>query len=194
MAFNVQEFRAALALDGARPNLFKCDITFPITVNNSQEMFSFMCRAAELPASVVAEVPMSYFGRQLKFAGNRIFGNWTVTIVNDEDFSIRKSFEEWMSAMNSHVANLRDPEFISGDGGYQRDGFVTQFGKAGDIIKRYKFVGMFPTELGPIGLDWGADNTIEEYSVTFAYQWWEAETTDSVGFESDISPILPRIP
>jgi hypothetical protein len=36
---------------------------------------------------------------------------------------------------------------------------------------------MFPLDLAPIDLDWGSNDTIEEFSVTFAYQYWETDTT-----------------
>lgn len=202
MAFRVQDFRSQLNYDGARPNLFECAITFPTLVggNGAQTQYTFMARAAQLPGSTINVVPQYYFGRELKFAGNRTFQEWTVTIINDEDFVIRDAFEKWMSGMNSHVGNLRDPSFIKGDGGYQQDGFVTQMGKVGDQLKRYKFVGMFPVDITPIELDWGANDTIEEYAVTFAYQWWEwaggqnGPTTDTVGTNVPLSPILPPIP
>lgn len=189
MAFRVQEFRAQMRKDGARPNLFQCDLTFPTLAGAglAQTKYTFMARAAQLPGDTVNQVPQYYFGRELKFAGNRTFPEWTVTIINDEDFMIRDSFEKWMSGMNSHVANLRDPSFIKGDGGYQQDGFVTQFGKTGDILRKYRLVGLFPIDISPIDLAWDANDTIEEYSVTFAYQWWEwaggqnGPTSDNVG-------------
>lgn len=203
MAFRVQEFRAALVRDGARPNLFQCEITFPglASISGAQQQFTFMARAAQLPGSTVNQVPQFYFGRELKFSGNRQFPEWTVTIINDEDFRIRDAFELWLSGLNSHVGNLRNPAFTKGDDGYQRDGYVTQFGKTGEPIKRYKFVGLFPVDLSPIELDWGANDTIEEYAVTFAYQWWEhvggispKATTDSVGVNVPTSPLLPPTP
>lgn len=201
MAFRVQDFRAQMNYDGARPNLFQCELTFPTlaSVSGAQQKFTFMARAAQLPGSTVNQIPQFYFGRELKFSGNRTFPEWTVTVINDEDFIIRDSFEKWLSGLDSHVANLRDPAFIKGDNGYQQDGFLTQFGKAGDIIKRYKFVGLFPIDLSPIELDWGANDTIEEYAVTFAYQWWEfvsgenGPTTDNVGSPNNINPIIGRI-
>ena len=201
MAFRVQEFRSQMNYDGARPNLFKCDLTFPTLTQGqgAQTKFTFMARAAQLPGSTVNQIPQFYFGRELKFSGNRSFPEWTVTVINDEDFKIRDAFEKWMSGLNSHVGNVRNPQFIKGDGGYQQDGYVTQFGKTGDTIKRYKFIGLFPIDISPIELDWGANDTIEEYAVTFAYQWWEwaggtnGPTTDFVGSNSVESPILPVI-
>jgi hypothetical protein len=179
-SFNVQEFRAQMTGDGARPNLFNCELPFlGNLLGTAAVKYNFMCRAAQLPGSTVNQVPVNYFGRELKFAGNRTFTEWTVTIINDEDFVIRNAFELWMSRLNSHVSNLRSSNFIS-PAQYQQDGIVTQFGKADEVLKLYKFIGMFPIDISPIELDWGANDTIEEYAVTFAYQWWESDTTDSI--------------
>ena len=179
-SFNVQEFRAQMTRDGARPNLFNCELPFlGNLLGTASTKFNFMCRAAQLPGSTVNQVPVNYFGRELKFAGNRTFTEWTVTIINDEDFVIRNAFELWMSRLNSHVSNLRADNYVS-PAQYQQDATVTQFGKDDTIIKVYKFIGMFPIDISPIELDWGANDTIEEYAVTFAYQWWESDTTDSI--------------
>lgn len=179
-SFNVQEFRAQMTGDGARPNLFNCELPYLGNLLGTAAIkYNFMCRAAQLPGSTVNQVPVNYFGRELKFAGNRTFTEWTVTIINDENFVIRNAFELWMSKLNSHVSNLRANGFRN-PANYQQDGFVTQFGKTDTILKVYKFIGMFPIDVSPIELDWGANDTIEEYAVTFAYQWWESDTTDSV--------------
>jgi hypothetical protein len=48
-------------------------------------------------------VPVQYFGRELKFAGNRTFSDWTITVINDEDFTVRNAFERWMNGLNSYT-------------------------------------------------------------------------------------------
>lgn len=180
MAFNVNEFRGALVGDGARPNLFNVSLVFPgnISPNGAVagQQVQFFAKAAQLPGSTVGTVPMYYFGRELKFAGNRTFADWTLQIVNDEDFNIRAALEEWMNGLNAHVQNLRDPSAVS-QLNYSSDALVTQYGKSGDILKQYNFVGLFPVDVAPIDLDWGTNDSIEEYSVTFAYQYWESDTT-----------------
>jgi hypothetical protein len=191
MAFNLTEFRAAMTGDGARPNLFNCQINFPVGVALSAvagNNFRFMARAAQLPGATINQVPVMYFGRELKFAGNRIFQDWTVTIINDENFFIRKAFEDWMSAINEHVSNVRRPGFLN-TAEYTSTGYITQYGKEGatEKLKKYKFVGLFPVDITPIELDWGANDQIEEFAVTFAYQWWEdfdGLTTDRSDFTS----------
>ena len=132
-----------------------------------------MCKTAQLPGSTLGVVPVQYFGRELKFVGNRTFADWTVTIINDEDFVVRNAFERWMNGINSHNLNVRNP-VASTPLGYSVDSEVTQFGKAGNTIKKYRFVGMFPSDITPIDVDWSSNDTIEEFSVTLTYQFWEA--------------------
>ena len=78
-----------------------------------------------------------------------------------------------MDALNGHANNVR--RFASAaPGAYTADATVIHYSKVGAPLRTYKFTGMFPTDITPIDLDWGSNDTIEEYSVTFAYQWWEA--------------------
>jgi hypothetical protein len=180
MAFNVAEFRANMIGDGARPNLFSVALNFPAAVTGGTTAASkttFMAKTAQLPGSTVGTVTVPYFGRELKFAGNRTFTDWTLTIINDEDFAIRNSLENWMNLINSHASNVRSAA-AKAPGGYSVDAVVTQYGKTNEVLKTYNFVGLFPIDLAAIDLDWGSNDSIEEYSVTFAYQYWEASTTN----------------
>lgn len=172
MAFNVNEFRSTLKLDGARPNLF--EVRVPNIDGVIDTDFVFMCKTAQLPGSTVGVVEVPYFGRAVKLAGNRTFAEWTVTVINDENFKQRNTFERWHSALSSNAGNLRAQNKINSTQ-YSKQATVIQYGKSGDKIKEYTFHGMFPTDITPIDLDWGNNDTIEEFSVTFAYQYW---TTD----------------
>jgi hypothetical protein len=181
MAFSVNEFRSQLVGDGARPNLFEVSLPFPAfsTPGNAQAKTTFMCKTAQLPGATLGVVPVQYFGRELKFVGNRTFADWTITVINDEDFIIRNAFERWMAGINSHGLNVRNPAALA-PGSYTVDGEVTQFGKKGDALKKYKFIGLFPSDLTPIDVDWGSNDTIEEFSVTLTYQWWESVSSNVI--------------
>lgn len=179
MAFNVAEFRSNMIGDGARPNLFTVSLVFPTIAENGVSAGTksqFMIKSSQLPGSSVGTVPVYYFGRELKFAGNRTFPDWTVNIINDEDFVIRNSLETWMNALNSHQTNIRSATAVQ-PSSYTSEATVQQYGKSGNELKNYKFVGMFPIDISPIDLDWGSNDSIEEYSVTFAYQYWTSTTT-----------------
>lgn len=187
MAFNVAEFRSNMVGDGARANLFSVDMFLPnyaLAAQSATDKIRFMAKSAQLPGSTIGTVPMFYFGREMKFAGNRSFADWTITIVNDEDFLIRNAMESWMNAINNHRSNTRSNLALrSGSGpattvgGYTTDANVVQYGKTGNTLKNYNFVGIFPIDISAIDLDWGSNDAIEEFTVTFAYQYWETNST-----------------
>jgi hypothetical protein len=154
-------------------------LVFPTIAANGTaagQQTTFMAKSAQLPGSTVGTVPVFYFGRELKFAGNRTFTDWTLQIINDENFAIRNALESWMNSINSHAGNVRDSAATS-PSSYTVDAIVTQYGKTGNVLKEYKFVGLFPLDIAPIDLDWGSNDVIEEYSATFAFQYWESNTT-----------------
>ena len=175
MAFDVNAFRTQLTGDGARPNLFEVQLQFPGFVFSGGAAGAksrFMVKAAQLPGSTVGLVPMYYFGRESKLAGNRTYADWTIQIINDEDFTIRNAFEQWVNGINDPVGNIRSPAADVIDGGYGTDALVSHYGKTGDVIKRYQIIGMFPVDVSPIEVDWGQNDTVEEFTVTLAYQYW----------------------
>jgi hypothetical protein len=204
MVFRPQDFRSALQFDGARPNRFKVTMNFPPNLTlalrsgggdglNVQEKFQFMCRSAQIPGSTVNLIPVYYQGREIKVPGDRVFDVWTVTVMNDEDFKVRNALELWMNELNSHAGNSRSLDMMN-SADYSVDAFVTQLSKSEDTgpLKSYKFVGLWPTDLSPIDLDWGSQDIIQEYSVTFAYQWWEVNVGDADG--TGESPPIRNVP
>lgn len=174
MPFNISTFKeAGLVYGGARPSLFNIFMTVPVGIgidNISADKFRFVARAAELPASEVGSFNVAYFGRNIKLAGDRTFGNWTVTVMNDEDFSVRAMFEAWSNAMNRMVANVRDPNLSAEQ--YKADLEVIQYGKDGTELRSYILVGAFPTTISAISLDWSTTNQVEEFTVQFSYDYW----------------------
>jgi len=182
MAFNVNEFRQQITGDGARPNLFEVRMNIPGFAKSQgrvDEKFRFMCSTAQLPGTTLGVAPVFYFGREIKLAGNRTYPEWTVNVINDEDFVIRNSMERWIAAINDPVQNIRNPVASIVDGGYGVDASVVQYGKRGERIKTYDFYGMFPIDISPIEVSWAANDQIEEFSITFAFQYWTTPDADS---------------
>lgn len=175
MAFNVDQFRNAMYLDGARPNLFQVTLNFPplvnAAVNSPSRMIRFMANSTQLPASIIGVARQSYFGREVKFPGNRVFQDWSINIINDETFDLRNAFEQWTNILSNNSENIRDTRAVYNPS-YSVDAQVTQFSKDGTPIKQYNFVGLFPTQVDPINLSWAQNDTIEEFGVTFSYQYW----------------------
>ena len=56
--------------------------------------------------------------------------------------------------------------------GYKTIVNVIQYNKIGDPIKSYDLYGAWPMSVSGIDLNWNDQNTIEEFSVTWSYDYW----------------------
>ena len=180
----ITDFKSKLTGGGARPNLFEVELAFPGAVgvdNDTLQKARFLVKAAALPASTVAPIDVPFRGRILKIAGDRTFETWTITVINDVDFSIRSAFEKWMKTINkmNDGTGLTDPE------AYQADAYVYQLARDGGILRSYHFYDVFPTNISTIDLSYETTDTIEEFTVELQVQWWEASrgTSPSAGGE-----------
>lgn len=183
MSFNVDGFRRKLKLDGARPNLFECRI--PGYFGGVDDTLRFMAKTAQIPGSTLGVIEQPYFGRMVKLAGNRTFAEWTVTIINDENFRLRQIFEDWHRVLNTNAGNLR---LTRNSLDYAKQANVIHYAKDGRAIRRYVFHGMWPSDVSPIELDWGSNDMLEEFQVSFAYQYWTLDDQVDNGRESDLPP------
>ena len=192
----LSNFKSVLKGGGARPNLFEVTIPeFPSYVTKDGEMLkdlTFLCKAANLPASNVASIDVPFRGRTLKVAGDRTFDPWTLTIINDEDFKIRHAMEMWMNG----ISKLSNNTGASNPNAYMKDAYVYQLGrgKSGEIetttafpdagagriattkanvLRSYRFYDIFPTAVSEIALGYDTENTIEEFTVEFQVQFFE---------------------
>lgn len=186
MAFNINSFITAMVNDGARPNLFEIVFSSPPgSIVKASPDIVMKAKATALPSSYVGVAPVYYFGRMAKFAGDRVFENWNVTILLDEQdfrFGAKTFLESWSNQLKRHVANNRDTTMVTPIS-YMMDAWINLWSKDGThITASYKMTGCFPTNIGAIPLDWQANDIIMEFPVTFAMQWWERiPATDAGG-------------
>ena len=170
----ITDFKSKLTGGGARSNLFEVELSFPSTVavdglNDILQKARFLVKAAQLPASNIAQIEVPFRGRTLKVAGDRSFDTWTVTIINDTDFSIRSAFEKWMNTIN----RVSDNTGLTNPADYQADAYVYQLDRNGDTLRKYHFYDIFPTQVAPIELSYDAQG-IQEFTVELQVLWWEA--------------------
>ena len=170
----ITDFKSKLTGGGARSNLFEVELSFPAAVsiaglNDILNKARFMVKAAALPASNVAPIDVPFRGRILKVAGDRTFDTWTITVINDTDFSIRSAFEKWMNTVN----RVSDNTGLTNPADYQADAYVYQLDRNGDTLRKYHFYDLFPTQVAPIELSYDAQG-IQEFTVEMKVLWWEA--------------------
>ena len=199
----LRDFKSKLAGGGARPNLFEASInSFPTAIqdawDNSSEAeggaFKFLCKSTALPASNLGSIEIPFRGRTLKVAGDRTFDDWTVTIINDEDFKLRTAFERWSNVMS----RLDDATGVTNPTSYMTDAFIQQLGRGPEvgaasnnggntsILRSYKFFDVFPVTVGEIALSYDTTDALEEFDVTFRYQYFTIGSSGDSGASTEV--------
>ena len=179
MPFNIKDIRAQLTGGAARPNLFEVVMPFPSIANpgSASTKMTFTCKGAQMPGSDIGMVEVPYFGRTIKIAGNRTFAEWTTTVINDEVFVVYNAIQTWMNSINQHESNVRGAGSAPAD--YQATADVIHYGKDGAEIKRITVVNLWPSTLAPLDLDWSSNDTLEEFTCTWQYDYWQASGVTS---------------
>ena len=199
----LRDFKSKLAGGGARPNLFEASInSFPTAISeawdNSSEAeggaFKFLCKSTALPASNLGSIEIPFRGRILKVAGDRTFDDWTVTIINDEDFRLRTAFERWSNVMSQ----LDDATGVTNPTSYMTDAFIQQLGRGNAVgaqsntggnsavLRSYKFFDVFPVTVGEIALSYDTTDQLEEFDVTFRYQYFTVGSSGDSGASTEV--------
>jgi hypothetical protein len=192
MAFRVDEFISKLPGGGARGNLFQVSIATPTALGlQSTSDIRFLAQTTTIPGATIGMTELSYFGRAVKIAGNKTFEDWTTTIINDEDFQIRRVVESWQESIAGNSSNTRRIGALTPIS-YMGEGTVTQFGQSGAAIREYKIVNMWPSVIADIELDWSTNDAVETFDVTWTYDHWvsqDAGDTVSISVQTPLGSI-----
>lgn len=195
MPHTLNDIKTTLVGGGARPNLFEISIpSLPSGVISTwpSDTFKILCKAGGLPASNIGVVEVPFRGRTFKVAGDRTFDTWTVTIINDDSFNLRKPLEEWMQLVGQYGDGSGKKNPLD----YMAEATVTQLARkvsnVGDgtsnatgtgleEARKYKFVDIFPTNLSQIDLSYDSSDSIEEFTCEFQVNYWYPLSSGSVG-------------
>ena len=179
--FSINTFISSIKASGARSNLFSCTMTLPTTAvkdagmakqSDSTDKLDFLVNATVMPGYINGEIPVSYYGRQVFFAGDTTFGDWTCTVLNDEDMKVRINIERWIEAMNSAEGNVREWDIPHSS--MLGTILVKSYSLAGDTTKTIdsmKLHGAWPNNISPIELSHDSVNTIETFTITWQYSY-----------------------
>ena len=195
MATDFQTFKTALASGGARPSLFDISITPPVGVTagdvaSLKTAPQFKCFTSEIPGLTVTPIERQYFGRTVKIPGDITFaGTFSTTFINTEDFDIHTSLNKWMEYLNP------DDNGVYASGGPQAatTGWagtvtLTQYRKSdAEMAIKYIYEDCWPSNISAIELSYDSASTIEEFSVTWEYNYFQV---DKDGVDKDDNPVL----
>jgi hypothetical protein len=171
---DVSAFRSKLSGGGARPNQFEVVIRYPTVLGGiAGDMGRFLITTAELPGQTLGVTPVYFRGRLIKLAGDKEFAPFSCSIINDSNFTIRNSLENWMNYIEDRVtkAGEQSPQR------YQSTIDIYQKDRNDNILRHYKLRDAFPVEIGPVQLDFGSNDQISTFGATFQYQTFDIITT-----------------
>ena len=187
--FNISSFRSAIK-SGSRPNLFKIQVTAPSgLVGANITGYTALVRSAALPSATIGtiELPMNG-GRRFKLGGDRVFSEWTSTILNDENYTLRSSLETWQNSMvftNYEIDDALGNRSSSG-GASATAGTATPSGLYGTILiyqldetgasvpnGSYRLVNCWPSDISAIDLSYDTTDAVEDFTVTWTYDYYE---------------------
>lgn len=164
--FNIGRFQETLQ-SGIRPNLFE------VILGEDPEASSLLVTSASLPGRTLGTASAYYRGREIKLAGDMTFAPWSTTIINDSSMTFRSILENWM---NSRIEDLENKTAEGNpDGspaGYFEDIIVNQLDKAGEIIRSYRLVGAWPSDISDVPLSFDANDQISAFTCTWQYQYF----------------------
>ena len=194
MAFaSLTQLKTALTGRGARANLFEIEIGFPaaiastITSTAAKDKTKILCKAAAVPGFTVGTIEVPYrAGRRIKIPGDRTFADWTVTIINDEDHSLRQAFNAWINLISK--GNYNSATKSSAISEYYQDITCNHLKADNTISRKYQLNDAFPTDVSAIDLSFDSTDTLSEFTVNFQYHYLKAgSATDTFLDQADLS-------
>ncbi len=172
--FNIDTFRGKLN-GGSKANLFRMDIE-GLPNDIVLDEFSVLCKSGAIPAFTLGVIEVPFRGRRIKIPGDRTYGDWTATFVNDDKQDIRKNFDKWL-------ASIVDPDGgkdLAGDNSedYRCTLTVNQLKPDGTVARVYKLFDAFPTDVSAIDLSYDTTDAVQEFTVTFQYHYLDVGVGD----------------
>ena len=184
---------------GARANLFEIDIPFPTLIGatnlptDAPARVKVLCKSAAVPGFTVGTIEVPYrAGRKIKIPGDRTFADWTVTIINDENQTLRRAFNAWVNLISNGNYNSDKKSTVQD---YYKD--ITCFHLKGDnsISRKYQLTDAFPTDVSAIDLSFDSTDTLSEFTVNFQYHYLQAgSSSDTFSTSTPTSTTIPAAP
>lgn len=172
----ISDLTAALKT-GARSNLFRVTLNTGALEGTQNGAFSYLCKGAQLPSSTLGLIEVPFMaGRRYKLAGDRTFPEWTTTIMNDSNQKIREAIENLQKKYSTTDYNSASAKKLTGSSPTDFSTLtVEQYDLAGEIVYTYTLNNCWPTDISTIDLSYDSTDTLEEFTVTWAYDYFTFE-------------------
>jgi len=169
--------------DGARATKYACIITAPSVLKLDAQYFDVLCKTAVIPGKNTDVIDFLYKGRKIPLSGQEKFeGTVELTFYNEENHNLRILIDKWMKA--SQFDNFSDivsqeAREIKTRNYYTSTLQVHQLNFDADKeTAMYTFQNVFPITVSAITMDSSLRDTLTEFTVTFAYSYYDVTKKD----------------
>lgn len=200
--FNVSHFLEQQKILGqAKPSYFEVYLAAPNIVDDiTNKVYSRLyCHASQIPGVVLNYTEIPYQGNLITIPTTRYYNEWSVTVTNDSHFVMRTNLEKWTETISNRFGLAEKTPLTLGSifsigsttktktlnlNDALQDLWVIHYTNALAPIPTavYTIHDAFPSDISQIELDWGTNDTLEEYTVTFRYQYWERRSLNLGAF------------
>lgn len=156
---------------GARANKYRVNFTIPPSIPKSCDITTVdtLAMASSFPQKTVGMIEVFNQGRKLVLPGDTAYPNlWTLTFYNTEEHNIRRAIVEWMRSIDHFQDNMHSGVPME----IMTDLSVSQLDSAMNETVRYTFHCCWPQDMSEIVLGDDQQDTITQFTVTFAYTDW----------------------
>jgi hypothetical protein len=182
---NLDRFRSTFK-GGTRQNRF--EISGQLFVNGRKKNISdlqtdgqLLVKAGQIPPSTLGIIPVPFRGRIAKMVGDRQYLEWPI-VIYDTTEAIYRNFQAWSESANGHASNLQ-PDSWTDDAGSLTEWTVKHLslgeGEADTPLKQVTLVNCWPVEVGSIDLTYDALDTVVEFPVTIAYDYFVVDSPNA---------------
>lgn len=174
MAFDINAFIAQQKVLGqSKPNLFEIYLSAPNVAANiaSKGLSRLYCKAGQIPGVSLNYIEVPYQGTRINVPTQRFYNEWTVTIINDRQYALRSILEGWVNS----ISDSQGKQNRNLQQGILQDMWVVQY--SNEIvplpIQTYFVRDAFPADISPIDIAWDQNDSTQDYTVTFRFQYFD---------------------
>jgi hypothetical protein len=153
------------------PSIFDEDMGNTITGDSDAfENLIYHIKTGQIPGRNIGEHQMKFGGMTLNLPGDTTFEDLTITVLNPMDWEFRSFFENWQSL----ILDVRNNGRYYADE-ILKDAYVDieQLDNEGEILVTYRYHSAYPKNISQIDLSMDTNDSVEEFTVTFGFSYWE---------------------
>lgn len=183
MAFNIDDFRAAISDGLAKPNRYEIMIPDIFTGGSITRNFTALVDEAEIPGKGFATTERQTHGPTRKMPYQTIYNDFNISLICTKYMEQRRFFDMWQSKIVSPGSN-----YMSYYNDYVAPIAILQYAEDGGFSYGMLLLEAYPISIAAQPLNYGDNDSLMKMNVTFAYhKWYNIDQFNQFGADSGVA-------